>query len=319
MSNYYSSIISTILLCVLLLSASTTTTVNGDNTCSTSNGGDEAQDTIYLKVCEDPELLTLCQLLTSTGLEGDLSKSTTGREFTLFAPINSAFTGAPPHLIGFDTKQLKKTLKYHVTSGNKDTTSGDDTVAADDNNNNRKLSCATPTSTVLGDLTSQTQCSVEDDGTTQTRIGQLGKVIVKGTPLFVDGSDSDDTPCNGRIIKVTNILGSGFKFFPPQKNGKNGKNGKSSKDGKSRKGGVRGGGGGAWRNYGNNNNSVQQDELLFTYFGVRASNNNYNNNYYNTKKGPKSFKAGKDFKAGKSFKNHYGGFYGKAAKKGKRE
>ena len=311
-TNYYSSIIATILFCVLLLSASTTTTVNGDNTCSQSNGGDEADDTIYKKVCADSDLSTLCEALKFTGLEDDLSRSY-GGEFTLFAPLNSAFEGAPLGLIGFDKNQKKKTLKYHVTSDNKDTTSGDDTTAADAN---LKLSCTSPTSTQLtsvklGDFTSQTQC--EDDGT--TRIGQLGKAIVKGIPLFVaDGSD--DTPCNGRIIKVTNILGSGLTFFPPQKNGKdgkNGKNGKSSKNGKNGKGSVRGSG--AWRHYGNN---PVQEELLFSSFGVRVSNNNNYNNNYNTKKGPKSFKAGKDFKAGKSFKN-YGSFYGKAAKRGKRE
>ena len=161
MSNY-SSILSSLLLCVLAASTFTSV-VNGQTSCSTSNNGDEPTDTIYFEVCKDADLSILCGLLKSTELDSDLSQN---ELLTLFAPVNSAFTGAPKNLIGFDTKQLKKTLKYHVISGDLDTSSGVDDAG--------KLSCTSPTSTKLGGLTSQTQCSFGD---TQTRDGQLGNTL----------------------------------------------------------------------------------------------------------------------------------------------
>jgi hypothetical protein len=316
MSNcYYSKpILSSILLCILASTFTTTTVVvNGQ---ATSCDADDPDNTIFREVCADPDLSTLCGLLSATELDSDLSNN---ESLTLFAPINSAFTNAPRQLIGFNNKQLKKTLKYHVTGGDIETNS---------------LSCTIPTSSKLGSLTSQTQCNADNT----IREGQVGNVIVLGTPLFVSDGDSN-TPCNGRIIKVTNILGTGLKFFPPNKksNNKGSKGGRNNnlrggKSGKSDKGGgARGGGSGAWRNYNNNdsiNNSEQQADLLYSYFGVRPNNyNNNNNNYnynnnnnnYSSKKGPKSFKAGSGgsgFKAGKSFKKHGGGgFYGKSDKK----
>lgn len=303
--HFKSSILSS-LLCIIAASTFTTNTfivVNGQATCEP----DDPDNTIFREICSDPDLTTLCGALRETDLDSDLSNNQLN---TIFAPINSAFTSAQRRLIGFTSKQLRVTLKYHIISGDIATNS---------------LSCTEPTSTVLrSDFTSQTICNADDT----VREAQMGNAIVNGTPLFVTDGDSD-APCNGRIIKVTNILGTGITFFP--QHNKIGKGSKGSKGGpgggKLRGKSDKGDSGGAWRYYNNVNNAALQEDLLYSYFGIRSSS------AYN-KKGPKSFKAGGggfiDTKSGKSKKGDYynGGFgfgggggdrYGKSDKKRKRE
>jgi uncharacterized surface protein with fasciclin (FAS1) repeats len=305
--QFKSSILSS-LLCIIAASTFTTNTfivVNGQATCEP----DDPDNTILREICSDPDLTTLCGALRETDLDSDLSNNQLN---TIFAPINSAFTSAPNRLIGFTSKQLRVTLKYHIISGDIATNS---------------LSCTEPTSTVLrSDFTSQTICNADDT----VREGQMGNALVNGTPLFVTDGDSD-APCNGRIIKVTNILGTGITFFPQHKKigkGSKGSKGSGSGGGKLRGKSNKGDSGGAWRYNNNANNAAQQEDLLYTYFGIRSSS------AYN-KKGPKSFKAGGggfiDYKSSKSKKGDYynGGFgfggggggdrYGKSDKKRKRE
>ena len=224
-------------------------------------------------------------------------------QFTLFAPTDLAFNNASPVDIGYTTDQIRKTLKYHITSPQVQQTD---------------LSCTDPTLSVLSvnrrKLMSKTVCA---DGDTGTRTAQQGKTTIGGGLPTIRSQDA--SPCNGYIIIINEVMGSGLRFhshtkhknYPP-KGGKGAKGYPPAKKGPAKK---------AWTNLGKG--TIAQNDLFADMYGVSYgsnTNNGYNNNYkqkhrgygYYSGKGSKGY----GYYSGKGSKGH--GYYGRRGKGGNR-
>jgi len=274
--------------------------VHAQQSTCVANGPNKSFDSISDKVCSTPELTKLCGLLSETGLDRMLDTSSTGT-FTLFAPTDLAFNKASPADIGYTPEQIRKTLKYHITNPQVQQTD---------------LSCTDATLSMLSvngrKLTSTTVCA---DGDTGTRTAQLGKTTIGGGLPTI--RSQDDTPCNGYIIILNEVMGSSLRFLsPPKKNHYPHKGGKGAKGyPPAKKGPVKKG----WINLGKG--TIAQNDLFVEMYGVSYDgniNNGYNNNQNNRGYGYYSGKGSKGYGyySGKGSKGY--GYYGRRGRGGNR-
>lgn len=278
--------------------------VHAQNTCD-GNGqnADFDSTSIFDKVCSTPELTKLCRLLLETGLDRMLDPFSTGT-YTLFAPTDLAFNNASPVDIGYTPEQIRKTLKYHITSPEVQQT---------------ELSCTAATLSMLSvngrQLTSNTVCA---DGATGTRTAQQGKTTIGGGLPTIRSQDIN--PCNGVIIIINEVMGSSLRFVNPKQNkyfppkgGKGAKGYPPAKKGPAKK---------AWVNLGKG--TIAQTDLFVDMFGVSYDSNTnkgYNNNYNKKNNRGYGYYSGKGSKgygyySGKGSKGY--GYYGRRGKGGNR-
>ena len=173
-----------------------------NNNCANANSDDD----IMTIICDDDNeeyFGTLCTLLETTGIDGSLPAAS--GVFTLFAPLNDAFTAAGGR-IGVNLPQQQSSLQYHIASQ----------VFLN-------LQCGDELNTLL--YWNTIQQSVEIDCTSGDITGVEGDVILpfsnSGTPMFtgINSLTTSTTPplieaCNGVIYPINGVLG----FDPIQYN-----------------------------------------------------------------------------------------------------
>jgi len=292
------SLISLFCAIVVLCTISSTVVVKAEFTCNPGGTIDSDNPSIFDKVCGEADLANLCAQLQRTGLVRLLDGTYNTATFTLFAPTNAAFASATNQDIGYTTEQIKKTLRYHITTPE---------VSRDN------LPCDSTTLMTLTmngqQLTSTTKC----DGTTRTE--QNGRSVINGPPRILEQLPET---CNGYVIKIDNVMGSGIRFYQPKdsrpkNNGHHkGYKGYPHQKYKSKTGHQR------WKGY--NHNKQLQNELLYEMFGVQPSKNVFYHSkkskkkhhyYYGSYKGygkggyQKGYKGG----YGYGYKGYKGGYY----------
>ena len=149
------------------------------------------------------------------------------------------------------------------------------------------------------------------DGDTGTRTAQQGKTTIGGGLPTI--RSQDDTPCNGYIIILNEVMGSSLRFLSPQKNkhyppkgGKGAKGYPPAKKGPAKKG---------WINLGKG--TIAQNDLFADMYGVSYDgSNNYKQKprgygYYSGK-GSKGY----GYYSGKGSKGY--GYYGRRGRGGNR-